>query len=871
MGFTDQMVAPKSVRHLPKHLQPSTVTLASDNKPVAAAFPTSPLGVWYLEGCGDFLQTVEATLAYHNSGSNEKTKDLYNRIARMVRQGTIPGNVTLARGRRNLNLKAVPPQDNEVMPPQDRDARLAVTRLQKQAAAVANQVSRRMEIWLDLPKGSMQHAHAQGNSSSLRLLDYPMGVAVPPHTDGSAYTLVYSPDNRTSMMIQDPQHDDIWYPLPPGKLLLMLGSHLDQAIPSRLEQVSHSAGASVANTVLRAPVHRLGACDTPRRALTLHIKADKVWPAILEELNKSNDKVDSTILTAADYHARDIAWDAELFSQYLLAKYIPPVESVQDHWKSLAAIVEGYHNSDDLCGYRDDDTTTTYSSCSSSKAENADNKPFRLPTVHCTGYWQLQTSRYLKFLLIHRQYPDEARGMLPPRPIHHVWLCHQLHPTSYQSDCENFLGRLLDHENGKFCLEGCPKFHRLWKRVSSMPWPSHAELYKEVQDAEGLPEVSSTCGNVITANLWHNYDGLARLFDEVQQEAPNLMKTLAASSKEPPSCSAKLLCDARLEYARFLVAASYAATANMTVTPSGPVDLVWHTHQTNPKAYQETMKREFPTSPIDHVPCGELNPPPNDGKEWLRMTNEIWTKLYGHSVNVQGHAIHCCTPMSPRPEGLEQSGEGLAWWFPRSPTLNGIEDFPATGLAARQIADLSDLAASIRFEEVQQEILQPLKVLIMETVSIYKEEKEKTDFTFCAGMVFFWVCMIGSFLLLLVLWGPQTDAEGERTTKHSQEHVWFKLFVSVSLAGLLVGCWLCRRHSTVVVPRQNELITRRNEFWREVQRRVDSFDQKCQPLGFSVSFSRNEKLSTGPNPGYRCYEGPALVFHRYRLYRGQDV
>ena len=167
----------------------------------------------------------------------------------------------------------------------------------------------------------MGNAHKKGKSSSLRLLDYPAGVSVHPHTDGSAYTIVY---NNCSMMIQSPDDDSIWYELPAtnkedaGQLILMLGSHLDQAIPIRLEQIGHG------NTTIdkiRAPVHRLNASAIPRRALTLHIKADTVWPSALEELNRSNHKADlEGILTANDYHDRDISWDAELFSQYLCGK-----------------------------------------------------------------------------------------------------------------------------------------------------------------------------------------------------------------------------------------------------------------------------------------------------------------------------------------------------------------------------------------------------------------------------------------------------------------------------------------------------------------------------------------------------------------------
>ena len=99
----------------------------------------------------------------------------------------------------------------------------------------------------------------------------------------------------------------------------------------------------------------------------------------------------------------------------------------------------------------------------------------------------------------------------------------------------------------------------------------------------------------------------------------------------------------------------------MMVTPSGPIDLVWHAHQTNPKAYDDTIQREFSTGPIDHIPCGALNPPPENGEEWLEMTDKIWTDLYGKGVNVHGRAIHCCSSTNSRPRRAVHENSDFIW------------------------------------------------------------------------------------------------------------------------------------------------------------------------------------------------------------------
>jgi hypothetical protein len=356
------------------------------------------------------------------------------------------------------------------------------------------------------------------------------------------------------------------------------------------------------------------------------------------------DGFDSTL----EIQKYDNYWDAELFSRYMHAKYVPSLNAVRAHWNLLAAVVEG-------CAPNDDTASAGVA--------------YRLPDVFATGYWQLQTMRYLYFLQIYKEYPEETNGMMPPRQIHHVWLCHQLHSVAYKADCEDLLGgKLLDHNNSDFCLQGCPRFHELWKRLTGFDWPSEALLYNEVVHAKILPQIpKAELSQCLRANLWHNYDGLAKLYDEVQEEAPSLMSQSSASS------SSKLE-DTLLDYARFIIAASYAATCpgrDLMVTPSGPVDLVWHAHQTSPVAYQQAIL-ELPEA-VDHVPCGALNPPPTDGK-WIRMTDKVWTELYGYGVDVQGHTIHCCSVTNhtlSRPRGLvgipgNSTGSAMAWWFERS-------------------------------------------------------------------------------------------------------------------------------------------------------------------------------------------------------------
>jgi len=450
--------------------------------------------------------------------------------------------------------------------------------------------------------------------------------------------------------------------------------------------------------------------------------------------------------------------------------------------------------------------------------------------------------------------------MLPPREIHHVWLCHQLHPLRYKADCEQLLGMILGHDNCNFCLRGCPTFHKLWEAETGACWPSQADMRQEADIAEDLPEIITNQDdlNMISANLWHNYDSLSRLYFELQDEAPDLF---ALDSDRATS----FLNEARLEYARFLIAASYAATVGMMVTPSGPIDLVWHTHQTDPKAYDGTIRREFSTGPIDHIPCGALaSPSPEDGKEWLEMTDKIWIHLYGKGVNVQGQAIHCCTPQNSRPERAVLENSELAWWFP-TPGDNGscvknFDGFPSThkDLTLEQITFLQRLEAmdnqtSLDTLSVMRNIFQPVLEAMESTLLTHKEDVEKVKgsngymFRKCLETLsgIFAIC---SYFVPLWLSVP-TSVE----------------FVSIFVAPSLFLC--C---SLIFLNKNQKLLEScREKFWSQIRALLVSFNSQAAEHNIGIEFRQDLEGPIGPRENDR-YKGPAIVFRALGGVEGRD-
>jgi hypothetical protein len=54
--------------------------------------------------------------------------------------------------------------------------------------------------------------------------------------------------------------------------------------------------------------------------------------------------------------------------------------------------------------------------------------------------------RYRKFLALAKRYPRER--LAPAADIDEMWHMHMLMPRAYAQDCEQYLGRILDHNGG---------------------------------------------------------------------------------------------------------------------------------------------------------------------------------------------------------------------------------------------------------------------------------------------------------------------------------------------------------------------------------------------------------------------------------------
>jgi hypothetical protein len=467
---------------------------------------------------------------------------------------------------------------------------------------VAQLTSTFLEQVTKCPKpGLLSDCHVNGDHIVARVLNYQSGGDAPSHADGSGYTLLF---NTATLQVLDPMtHEwiDVEPPCAGKQCLLIMGRYF----------------SSPTSIKLHAPVHRVGPAGTSgRKALAICVNADRSWPSVIVDdkvSRKGNTRQIAPLPTTSDLLVKDSVEGAENFSKDFLEKHVPSTSAIRDHWDLLQIIVNGPEPS----------------------------SPHRPASIDCEGYWQIQINRYMTFLDMHKSFPTEAAGILPPRILHHVWICHQLQPKCYRDDCMAILdGRVLPHNNGSFNVDGCESFHALWKKHAGSEWPSADEIAREVQNATDVPKPEKDLAKerCIGAIFWKGLDGLEAIMDSVQVDC----SIMFSSDSE--------LEETRANYARYVAAAAYVPS--MSMAPGSAMDLVWHAHQTDPLSYQAAMD-DLPRF-LDHCPCGKLNPPQ---AEWVTATQSVWLQLYGTGVDLPGQSIECCcestfTPIhtcAPRP------------------------------------------------------------------------------------------------------------------------------------------------------------------------------------------------------------------------------
>ena len=231
-------------------------------------------------------------------------------------------------------------------------------------------------------------------------------------------------------------------------------------------------------------------------------------------------------------------------------------------------------------------------------------------------FWRAQIARYGAYLAARNAAASEPFPD-PPRPVYYVWLTHMLQPLAYRLDCLEAFSRIVPHNNHR------PYFA---SDDSSASWTSSS------LPAPAFPHVQ-----------WFlALDGLQSLVGELVADYPKI------AARRCPLFLGKAI----LHYGK-LMALNLQLGSTM-LAPGRVLDLVWHTHQTTPVAYNALMNGLSLCASgdffLDHNPCGETNPA---DPAWMRSTLRLWSKhleeevdeeLFPPSASVMGgQGCGCCS------------------------------------------------------------------------------------------------------------------------------------------------------------------------------------------------------------------------------------
>ena len=184
----------------------------------------------------------------------------------------------------------------------------------------------------------------------------------------------------------------------------------------------------------------------------------------------------------------------------------------------------------------------------------------------------------------------------PPACIRICWVAHMLQPSTYRSDCLALFGEILPHHNGdRSQVDASPEFKEWWCRYTFEEYPK---------------TVISQCPRL--KMNWEHLPSAKELHDR--------LVSIGTSFSRDTGKALHLLND----YKRYILAAE--KNVGTSLAPGPLIDIVWHSHQTNPVAYNLDMSSRVVY--LDHLPSSDGE----DVKPWLMNTIKAWKDMYPGST-----------------------------------------------------------------------------------------------------------------------------------------------------------------------------------------------------------------------------------------------
>jgi translation initiation factor 1 (eIF-1/SUI1) len=246
-----------------------------------------------------------------------------------------------------------------------------------------------------------------------------------------------------------------------------------------------------------------------------------------------------------------------------------------------------------------------------------------------------------------KAYRDDCAELVDPSTgwfgtIGHHFTAFDFAKLSAQQTARAGSSNIDDGDCFGFLSHGDVAFRQAWLSEYGSEYPDFAKVATG-EECLSVQDCSAQALRLKHVNWWQGNETLKTLVDHVTSTTPEVLVSDAA------------LAESLQDYSRYLYASLNIATA---LAPGAAIDLCWHTHQTNPVRYAADMRRlseKFgKTVFMDHVPCGEENPPQ---PEWMYASMKAWQDLFGPSAQLprgvgamNDSGCCCCSAPDPEPE-----------------------------------------------------------------------------------------------------------------------------------------------------------------------------------------------------------------------------
>ena len=208
--------------------------------------------------------------------------------------------------------------------------------------------------------------------------------------------------------------------------------------------------------------------------------------------------------------------------------------------------------------------------------------------------------------------PNEDLLYLPPTDVHWLWHVHMLSPTSYAKDCLSIHSRVYNHQ-----LVGLEELGKR-RELSRSHW---RKMFPG--DPFDLPEDKSSILKLYRSVAKQPVQSRFR-YDVIA--AAQRQKSFFHQVSLPHFGTDWFLEEAVSRYSKFLHLKKLYKKEFLV--PCYDVDLVWHTHQVHPLAYQDDCQNILGSV----LPHDDTDPDRTEGSKLdvsFKTTQELWKSTFG--------------------------------------------------------------------------------------------------------------------------------------------------------------------------------------------------------------------------------------------------